>query len=414
LNINQKVLDLPNLIDNTNPVQTKIGMKYFELTNHLGNVLTTISDRKIEHGSGTTVDYYTADIISATDYYPFGFAMDSRNFSSSDYRFGFNGMEKDNEFTNSTSHYDFGARIYDSRLGRWSSTDAYENEYPDLSTYSFAGNNPVLFKDSDGNKIYIYYTVVDETGKEKIKAYEYGSGLKMPKYKYVRKTVRTLNRLKRKGYDKLGIIDDLANDEEYHVAIREKKNPFTSSFMVEAGKAMKVGDDGSLEETDELKYIPDDVSWCPKGGVISPDGRERMSAAGSLLHEIAHTYYRKHDPYGIEKSKEIIRNAADTEDEYNHLMSNYKKTVRKQIGDYGTASDKWIIQNVEVNFKGEWKRKNHFEGYFTKTIGGSFSKFALKYGRWGETGKVKDLKKGIEIKKPEEESVSGDSEKQGN
>jgi len=153
LNINQKVLDLPDLIDNTYPVQTEIGMKYFELSNHLGNVLTTISDRKIEHGSGTTVDYYTADIISATDYYPFGFAMDERNFSSGEYRFGFNGQEKDDEFTNSTSLYDFGARIYDSRIGRWLALDFYFRDYPNISNYSSYLNNPIEFIDKNGNYI---------------------------------------------------------------------------------------------------------------------------------------------------------------------------------------------------------------------------------------------------------------------
>jgi RHS repeat-associated protein len=139
-------------------VQTKIGIKYFELSNHasaplstgLGNVLTTISDRKIEHSSGSTVEYYTADIISATDYYPFGFAMDERNFSSSDYRFGFNGMEKDDEFTNSTSHYDFGARIYDSRVGRFLSLDPMMNKYPSETPYIFAGNSPVFYIDFNG------------------------------------------------------------------------------------------------------------------------------------------------------------------------------------------------------------------------------------------------------------------------
>jgi RHS repeat-associated protein len=133
-------------------------MKYFELSNHasaplstgLGNVLTTISDRKIEHGSGGTVEYYTADIISATDYYPFGFAMDKRNFSSSEYRFGFNGMEKDDEFTNSTSHYDFGARIYDSRLGRFLSVDPLMKRYAFNSPYCFAANNPLVFVDNVG------------------------------------------------------------------------------------------------------------------------------------------------------------------------------------------------------------------------------------------------------------------------
>jgi len=150
LNINKKVLDLPNLIDNTNPVQTEIGKKYYELSNHLGNVLSTISDRKIEHGSGTLVDYYTADIISATDYYPFGFAMDNRNFSSSDYRFGFNGMEKDDEMKGSGNSYTTEFRQYDSRLGRWLSLDPRIDFQ--RSPYSSMGDNPIFNNDILGDE----------------------------------------------------------------------------------------------------------------------------------------------------------------------------------------------------------------------------------------------------------------------
>jgi len=168
LNINQKLINLPQQ-NSEEPVQTKIGIKYFELSNHLGNVLSTISDRKIEHGSGSTVEYYTADIISATDYYPFGFAMDERNFSSSEYRFGFNGQEKDDEFTNSTSHYDFGARIYDSRLGRWLAVDPLAKEYPDFSTYCFVDNKPIIAIDPNGKEIWVViggesYQYSPETG----------------------------------------------------------------------------------------------------------------------------------------------------------------------------------------------------------------------------------------------------------
>jgi RHS repeat-associated protein len=39
------------------------------------------------------------------------------------YRYGFNGKEKNNEISGEGNSYDFGARIYDPRLGRWLSTD---------------------------------------------------------------------------------------------------------------------------------------------------------------------------------------------------------------------------------------------------------------------------------------------------
>ena len=63
------------------------GSKLFELSNHLGNVLATISDRKLQHsGDNSTVDYYNADVLNAHDYYSFGAQMPGRAAIGSMYR----------------------------------------------------------------------------------------------------------------------------------------------------------------------------------------------------------------------------------------------------------------------------------------------------------------------------------------
>ena len=49
-----------------------VGRKQYELTNHLGNVLATLTDKRLQHTtSGTSIDYYNADIATAQDYYSF-------------------------------------------------------------------------------------------------------------------------------------------------------------------------------------------------------------------------------------------------------------------------------------------------------------------------------------------------------
>jgi RHS repeat-associated protein len=128
------------------------GLKYYELSNHLGNVMSVVNDRKIVHVTGIGLgDFvYQPDVVSATDYYPFGMTMPGRSFSSNAYRYGFNGMEKDDEVKGSGNSYDFGARIYDSRLGRWLSMDPLQAKYPSLSPYNFVANNPIKFVDYDG------------------------------------------------------------------------------------------------------------------------------------------------------------------------------------------------------------------------------------------------------------------------
>ncbi len=62
-------------------------------------------------------------------------------------------MEKDDEVKGSGNSYDFGARIYDSRLGRWMSLDPYEKGYHSVAPYIFALNTPIGAIDVDGNVV---------------------------------------------------------------------------------------------------------------------------------------------------------------------------------------------------------------------------------------------------------------------
>ena len=141
-----------------------LGKKQYELTNHLNNVLEVISDKRNAHVTpGGTIDYYQAQVLTATDYYAFGNPMPGRDVVSENYRFGFNGMEKDNEIKGKGNSYDFGARIYDARLGRWLSLDPLANKYPGWSNYNFCLGNPILFIDPDGKDVKI-----DETLKTKL------------------------------------------------------------------------------------------------------------------------------------------------------------------------------------------------------------------------------------------------------
>lgn len=69
------------------------------------------------------------------------------------YRFTFNGMEKDDEVKGTGNSLNFGARIYDPRLGKWLSLDPKTGQYVPNSPYSFAINNPVYFIDDNGMEI---------------------------------------------------------------------------------------------------------------------------------------------------------------------------------------------------------------------------------------------------------------------
>jgi RHS repeat-associated protein len=102
---------------------------------------------------------------------PFGMAMSNRKFTqtSSSYRYGFNGKEKDKEIN--ADDYDFGERVYDSRLGKFLSIDKFAQKYPFNTPYSFANNCPISVIDVKGDSLYfLFYTTGNQRGDEMFQA----------------------------------------------------------------------------------------------------------------------------------------------------------------------------------------------------------------------------------------------------
>lgn len=74
-------------------------------------------------------------------------------YAGEDYRFGFNGQEKDDETYGEGNAIAYEARIYDPRLGRWASIDPARSSYPMHSNYIFAACSPIKYYDKDGRFI---------------------------------------------------------------------------------------------------------------------------------------------------------------------------------------------------------------------------------------------------------------------
>ena len=127
------------------------GWKAYELSNHLGNVLSVISDRKeAGHCNDTLVAFYYPDIIQNNDYYPFGSPMEGRVQQSKAYRFGFQSQESDDEIYREGKAYAFEYRMHDPRIGRFWSVDPLASKYPWNSPYVFAENQVIAFVELEG------------------------------------------------------------------------------------------------------------------------------------------------------------------------------------------------------------------------------------------------------------------------
>ncbi|MFA9212444.1 MAG: RHS repeat-associated core domain-containing protein [Candidatus Methylacidiphilales bacterium] len=117
-----------------------------------------------------TATGYETDVIFNEATNPAG-SIQLANFTleeveaNSGYRFAFNGKERDNETYGEGNAYDFGARIYDPRLGRWLSIDPKYKFYPEYSPYNFALNNPIVFIDFGGEAVNGGFSVTNQSNK---------------------------------------------------------------------------------------------------------------------------------------------------------------------------------------------------------------------------------------------------------
>jgi len=132
----------------------------FQYMDHLGNI-------RMKYGEDPQ-NNYALTILEEDHYYPYGLAHKGYNgnhrvfditgvniiltpvnsFLGDTYTYGFGGKEQQEEF--GIAMYDFGARNYDSALGRWMNIDPLAEAIRRHSPYNYAFNNPNYFIDADG------------------------------------------------------------------------------------------------------------------------------------------------------------------------------------------------------------------------------------------------------------------------
>jgi RHS repeat-associated protein len=146
----------------------------YELSNHLGNTLTTFTGRKLDQGNiGSEVSHYEPEIVSLGDYDPFGVELYGRSYNNaayngtSGYRYGFNGKELDKSGEwGSLTQYDYGFRIYNPSIAKFLSVDPLTSDYAMLTPYQFASNRPIDGVDLDGKEYYYFMSSINTTGQK--------------------------------------------------------------------------------------------------------------------------------------------------------------------------------------------------------------------------------------------------------
>jgi RHS repeat-associated protein len=134
----------------------------YNLKDHLGN--TRIVFAAHPHGQ--------PELMQQTSYYPFGMTLQQQNFGGSHNqpnKLLYNGKElQDDELAGvSLDWYDYGARMYDAQIGRFTTSDPLAEVAYDWTPYRYGFNNPVIYidptgmlesthTDEDGNVLAVY------------------------------------------------------------------------------------------------------------------------------------------------------------------------------------------------------------------------------------------------------------------
>jgi RHS repeat-associated protein len=213
-----------------------LGAKRYELSNHLGNVLAVVSDRKIMVDKGTYSggyyvnatldnkgDLYDPEYYNFGMYYAFGAPMPGTTYAKSkSYRYGFNGMEKESDVYGEGNAYTTEYRMMDVRLGKWFSRDMVVKPWE--SPYAVNRNSPLY--------------LIDPLGLDPVKPWNYVQRLFHKDFKVRANKVAAENNVDEKNVNynevdpntdqkyasvQLGYKSVESNDDELHGGVNVKK-----------------------------------------------------------------------------------------------------------------------------------------------------------------------------------------------
>lgn len=212
----------------------RVGSKQYELTDHLGNVAVMLSDRKIASPAGLLAN--KAEVKVYNSYYPFGMAMPGLQYKPDDYRYGFNGKEKDKMMNDQGNVYDYGFRIYNPQIAKFLSVDPLTQSFPWYTPYQFAGNTPIMASDLDGLEERIeIYSYAEDAGGCMIERYT------SPKVK------KQIFALAQKNYAAYKISENSANVDQY---LKNSSAPPSTGIL-----QLRIDKEGKVQ----YNYIPDKI-----------------------------------------------------------------------------------------------------------------------------------------------------------
>lgn len=221
---------------------------YFYLNDHLGNV------RTVANAGGTPVQ--------CNHYYPFGLPMaETENAEQEKQPYKYNGKEFERK--NGLNWMDYGARHYDTALGRFTTMDRFAEKYYSMSPYQYGANNPMSCIDINGDSIIVDNQNLKDFVSAVYNGLEEGTNLKM---KFNNGTLDPASIQKQAQNSNDFFLQDL-----YEIATNEKKVEVLFS------------DNNTYLRNKKLTKESFNVPMDDNSADFGPDYEKRLSAMGGSL-----------------------------------------------------------------------------------------------------------------------------------
>ncbi|MBS1773942.1 MAG: hypothetical protein JST82_13875 [Bacteroidetes bacterium] len=159
-------------------VTRRLGWRWYDITDHLGNVMAEVMDRKSGHkiNSGDTLyDYWQPNLADLADFYPYGMKMPDRLLDAdSTNKYGYNGQRQEQDLYKSINprlgkygiHYTALFWEYDP-LRAWR-MNRDSKPTIGISEYSVFGGNPIWRNDILGDEFKNGNTALKEAAKTRL------------------------------------------------------------------------------------------------------------------------------------------------------------------------------------------------------------------------------------------------------
>lgn len=237
-------------------------------------------------------------------------------------KYKFTGKERDDE----TSYDYFGARYYDSRIGRWGQMEPKFENYIKYSPYMYALNNPMILKDFWGLEVDFSEYIKDDKN-------------------YSKNLAKLIADLSAKTGLKLSIVDNKLVYDEADYKAKLKSKTFTGSEkardyikgVIEKGQHYvlysETGNWGSFEgeNPNTIGIDPNQIESFIKG----TKGMDNTTQgwAFSFIHELLHNTLKVDDPKTFGQIGDVEKTVNEMREELDmYTRQSYKSMSFKEEG----------------------------------------------------------------------------------